>query len=31
LLKDGKRQFAMIPYEELVDLVKRLAGAEDLL
>lgn len=31
LVKDGKRQFAVLPYEEFVALQKRLADAEDLL
>ena len=31
LVKDGKKQFAVLPYEEFVALQKRLADAEDLL
>ena len=31
LVKDGKRQFAVLPYEQFVALQKRLADAEDLL
>jgi hypothetical protein len=31
LVKDGKRQFAILPYEEFVALKERLADAEDLL
>ena len=31
LVKDGKKQFAVIPYDEYVALQKRLADAEDLL
>jgi len=31
LVKDGKRQFAVLPYEEFVALQKCLADAEDLL
>jgi hypothetical protein len=31
LVKGGKRQFAVLPYEEFVALQKRLADAEDLL
>jgi hypothetical protein len=31
LVKDGKKQFAVLPYEEFVALQKRLADADDLL
>jgi hypothetical protein len=31
LVKDGKKQFAILPYEEFVALQERLADAEDLL
>ncbi len=31
LVKDGKKQFAVLPYEQFVALQKRLADAEDLL
>lgn len=31
LIKDGKKQFAILPYEEYVALSERLADAEDLL
>jgi hypothetical protein len=31
LVKGGKKQFAVLPYEEFVALQKRLADAEDLL
>lgn len=31
LIKDGKKQFAVLPYEEFVALQERLADAEDLL
>jgi hypothetical protein len=31
LVKDGKRQFAVLPYEQFVALQKRLSDAEDLL
>ncbi len=31
LIKNGKKQFAVLPYEEFVALQERLADAEDLL
>jgi len=31
LVKDGKKQFAVLPYEEFVALQERLAEADDLL
>ena len=31
LVRGGKKQFAVLPYEEFVALQKRLADAEDLL
>lgn len=31
LIKDGKKQFAVIPYEVFVELQERLADADDLL
>jgi len=31
LVKDGKKQFAVLPYKEFIALQKRLADAEDLL
>ena len=31
LVKNGKKQFAVLPYEEFVALQERLADAEDLL
>lgn len=31
LIKDGKKQFAVLPYEEFVALQERLADAEDVL
>ena len=31
LVKDGKKQFAVLPYEEFVSLKERLADMEDLL
>ena len=31
LVKDGKKQFAVLPYDEYVALQERLADAEDLL
>lgn len=31
LVKDGKKQFAVLPYEEFVAVQERLADAEDLL
>lgn len=31
LMKDGKKQFAVLPYEEFVALQQQLADAEDLL
>ncbi|MDA1049052.1 MAG: type II toxin-antitoxin system Phd/YefM family antitoxin [Planctomycetota bacterium] len=31
LVKDGKKQFAVLPYEEFVAIQKCLADAEDLL
>jgi PHD/YefM family antitoxin component YafN of YafNO toxin-antitoxin module len=31
LLKNGKKQFAVLPYEEFLALQERLADAEDLL
>jgi hypothetical protein len=31
LIKDGKKQFAVLPYEEYVVIQERLADAEDLL
>jgi hypothetical protein len=31
LVKDGKKQFAILPYEEFLALQERLADAEDLL
>ncbi len=31
LIKDGKKQFAVLPYEEYMAVQERLADAEDLL
>jgi len=31
LVKDGKKQFAVLPYEEFIALQERLTDAEDLL
>lgn len=31
LVKDGKKQFAVLPYEEFLALQERLADADDLL
>lgn len=31
LVKDGKKQFAVLPYEEFLAMQERLADAEDLL
>lgn len=31
LIKDGKKQFAILPYEEFIALKERLAEVEDLL
>ena len=31
LVKDGKKQFAVLPYEEFLAVQERLADAEDLL
>lgn len=31
LVKDGKKQFAVLPYDEYVAIQERLADAEDLL
>jgi hypothetical protein len=31
LVKDGKKQFAVLPYEEFLAIQERLADAEDLL
>ena len=31
LVKDGKKEFAVLPYEEFLALQERLADAEDLL
>jgi hypothetical protein len=31
LIKDGKKQFAVLPYEEFLAVQERLADAEDLL
>jgi hypothetical protein len=31
LVKNGKKQFAVLPYEEFVEMQERLADAEDLL
>lgn len=31
LVKNGKKEFAVLPYEEFVAIQERLAGADDLL